>query len=233
MTAGRATPAFQFYTRLHLRELTGLRAASLQQLATLLERVPDAAIYHHTHQFLQQYQYLLPQPPNDFAHWVSTVLGDEALGERLASVDPIAYGSLQELRRALIAVIRGHLRQRPLARLRTAGAGQEFYFVKSISFIVPTPYRVHSLAAFAAALQQVTIDAIYFHIFEARLRLGRPDNEFSLWLGQVLGERELAQQIASLDPYSRTLEGVRQTILDLLRPHLRRARTSPEPARGH
>ncbi len=72
-----AKEPFKFYTRLHLTELTGLRAINLSQLAALIRKVPGSSIYHHTHRFLQQHQYLSPEPPNDFAYWVSEILGEE------------------------------------------------------------------------------------------------------------------------------------------------------------
>jgi len=59
----KAKEPFRFYTRLHLSELTGLRAATLQQLLELIRKVPGSSIYHHTHRFLQQHQYLSPEPP--------------------------------------------------------------------------------------------------------------------------------------------------------------------------
>jgi hypothetical protein len=31
-----------------------------------------------------QHQKLSPEPPNDFAHWVTTALQEDELGERLA-----------------------------------------------------------------------------------------------------------------------------------------------------
>ena len=71
----RAAEPFRFYTRLHLTELTGLRAAGLVQLVRLLKSVPGGSIYYHTHRFLQQHQYLSPEPPNDFAYWVREILG--------------------------------------------------------------------------------------------------------------------------------------------------------------
>jgi len=64
----QAEEPFRFYTRLHLSELTGLRAATLVQFLGLLKTVSGSCIYHHTHRFLQQHQYLSPEPPNDFAY---------------------------------------------------------------------------------------------------------------------------------------------------------------------
>ena len=87
----KAKEPFRFYTRLHLSELTGLRATTLRQLLGLIKKVPGSCIYHHTHRFLQQHQYLSPEPPNDFAYWVTEVLGEDELGERLASIDTMQY----------------------------------------------------------------------------------------------------------------------------------------------
>ncbi|MBU1888113.1 MAG: hypothetical protein KKB46_02840, partial [Candidatus Omnitrophica bacterium] len=48
---------FRFYTRLHLKILTGLRASNLKELLSLIKKVPGSSIYCHTHRFLQQLQY--------------------------------------------------------------------------------------------------------------------------------------------------------------------------------
>lgn len=206
---------FRFYTRLTLTELTGLKAANLAELAAHLETVPDSSIYHHTHRFLQQHQHLSPEPPNDFAFWAGGILGEEALAERLASIDTVEYGSIAELRREIAAVIAGHLRQRPSAGRRFADPGEEFHFLKSVSFIAPTGQEARDLREFAALIRQITLDSLYFHVFEARLRLGKKTNDFSLWLADSLGLTRLARALARLDPYTRTLEDLRQTIAAL------------------
>jgi hypothetical protein len=59
------------------------------------------------------------------------------------------------------------------------------------------------------------MDSLYFHIFEAKLRLQRGANDFSLWLEDCLGEKELAEQITRLDPYNYTMENLREIIIQL------------------
>ena len=49
----KAKQSFRFYTRLHLSELTGLRASTLSQLLELIKKVPGSSIYHHTHRFFR------------------------------------------------------------------------------------------------------------------------------------------------------------------------------------
>ena len=98
-------PPFNFYTRLNLSELTCLRAHSLKELAECLKEAPDSSVYHHTHRFLQQHQYLSPEPPNDFAYWVINMLGEKRLGEELDSIDTIQFNDIASLRNKITGTI--------------------------------------------------------------------------------------------------------------------------------
>lgn len=207
---------FRFCTRLHLSELTGLRATTLGQLLELIKKVPGSCIYHHTHRFLQQHQYLSPEPPNDFAYWVSEVLGEDELGEKLASIDTVQFSTIRSLREKIIATIEEHLKNNLLARVNFVRQGEEFHFVKSVSFIFPTNYIANNLKEFRDILRKITIDSIYFHIFEARLRLERGTNDFSNWIENSVGDERLADKISSLDPYSHTLEDLRKMIIKII-----------------
>jgi hypothetical protein len=216
-----AAKSFRFYTSLVLQESTGLRAATLPTLAKLLRSVPASSIYHHTHYFLLQHHYLTPEPTNDFAYWTSEVLGEEGLGERLAGIDTLEHASLRSLREALAGTVERYLKEHPEARLKFVSPGEEFFFVKSVHVVMPTPYAASTLAQFADALQCVSVNTLYFHIFDARLRLGRPTNDFALWIAEQLGLRQLSENVARLDPYAHTLETIRGLLLCLVRQELR------------
>ncbi|MDD3345065.1 MAG: DUF5752 family protein [Candidatus Omnitrophica bacterium] len=212
----KASQPFRFSTRLHLSELTGLRATTLGQLLDLIKEVPGACIYHHTHRFLQQHQFLSPEPPNDFAYWITGVLGEDELGERLVSIDIMQYSTIRQLRDKIASTIENYLKDNPLAKMRFAGTGEEFHFIKSVSFIIPTSYVVYDLKEFSQVLKKITIESIYFHIFEARLRLEKPTNDFSYWIENSLGDKELADRISGFDPYTRTLEDLRNMIIRIV-----------------
>ena len=218
--ATEAKEPFRFYTRMHLSALTGLRAAALEELLGLVRDVPGACIYHHTHRFLQQHQYLSPEPPNDFAYWVKEVLGENELGERLASIDTVQFMTIRELRDKIAATIAEYLKENPSAGKRFAHEDQQFHFIKSMSFVLPTKYTAANLSEFADILKKVTIDSIYFHVFEARLRLEKGTNDFSLWMETSLGDTDLAKRIARLDPYTQTLEDLRATIIGIVQKRL-------------
>ncbi len=212
----RAKEPFRFCTRLHLSELTGLRATTLGQLLALIKEVPGSCVYHHTHRFLQQHQYLSPEPPNDFAYWVTDIIGEDELGERLASIDTMQYSTIRDLREKIAATIENYLKDNPLAKLQFARSGEEFHFIKSVSFILPTNYAAYDLKEFSEILKKITIDSIYFHIFEARLRFEKPTNDFSFWIENSLGDKELAGSISGFDPYTRTLEDLRETLVRII-----------------
>jgi hypothetical protein len=216
MALPRAEKPFRFYTRLHLSELTALRANNLKQLSELIKKVPGSCIYHHTHRFLQQHQYLSPEPPNDFAYWVREVLGESDLGERLFSLDTIQFTSIRALRNKIAEIIGGYIQHHPSAQLKFAQEGEEFHFVKSKSFILPTSYSAYTLQKFIEILKKITIDSIYFHIFEARLRLQKRTNDFSNWIEHSFGDKALADEIARLDPYTYTMEDLRQKIITII-----------------
>ena len=212
----KAADPFCFYTRLHLSELTGLKASNLPELLGLIKEAPDSAIYHHTHRFLLQHQYLSPEPPNDFAYWVTSALGDDRLGEKLASIDTTKYLTIHDLREKIIATIEAHLKAYPSSVKRFTSENEVFYLIKCVSFIMPTVYVANDLKEFVEILKKITIDSIYFHMFEARLRLERKSNDFSLWIEGSIGDKDLADKILKLDPYTFTLEDLRKTLIQMV-----------------
>ena len=210
----KAKEPFRFYARAHLKELTGLKAKNLRELADVLKTVPESVIYYHTHHFLEEHHYLTPQPSNDLALWVDEALGEETLAERLASVDTFEFTSLQALRERLVTIVEEYLSH--VSDLREASEGREFHFVKSVSVILPTPYEANDIREFLESLRQLSPGSLYFHVFESRLRLGRGQNDFSTWLAESLDETELAERIAKLDPYTYSLEGLRSSLIQLI-----------------
>lgn len=212
----RANNAFLFHTKVDLVEALGKKAGNLQGLLEFLKEIPPSSVYYHTHRYLEQHQFLSPVPPNDFAYWVRGILGERVLAERLSSIDILEFKSIEELRAALIEIIEGHVCEYPACEVREVPPGYEFHFAKSITFVLPLGIEAWTLEEFLEALKRVSIHCLYFHMFDSRLRLGRGENDFSLWLKNELEEYELAQKISGLDPYANTMEGLRQKICLLI-----------------
>ncbi|MGH7151140.1 MAG: DUF5752 family protein [Planctomycetota bacterium] len=216
----RARDPFRFFVRTGLTLVTGVRARTVRELAGRLKEAPDSCVYQHTHRFLQEHQYLVPEPPNDFAYWATEMLQDEALGERLASIDTVQFRSLGELRGALLGMLEDHLRRN--GEGRPAPPGKEFHFMRAVRFSVPTREVAHDLAEFGDCLRRVSLSSLYLHVFEARLRLPLGEaNDFAVWFERELGEVELARRVGRLDPYAHTLQGLRARLLAMVRGRLK------------
>ena len=88
--------------------------------------------------------------------------------------------------------------------------------MRAVRYSLPTDIEASDLVEFLAGLKRVSISSLYLHIFEARLRPPLGVNDFSLWFERELGEKELAAAIDRLDPYTRTMEGLRSRIASLV-----------------
>ncbi len=205
--------SFIFDTELHLVELTGIKVRNLHELRDELPTVPGSSIFFHTHQ-----QYLVrdfPRSPhdNDFAHWVSQALREEALAEKLAAIDLLAFTTIRELRLAIIDTVDEFLRElgRPGYECRSEEA---FHFCRSRSFVLPTGIVADDVDDFFRKVASISNASLYFHFFEARLRLGRRTSDFSRWLADR-GRPDLGTAIDALNPYVRTLDELRRDIVRL------------------
>jgi hypothetical protein len=204
---------FAFVACLELREFLGLRAENERQLADLIDEVPLDSIYYHTHAFFLRHKFVAGAYPNDFATWVAVQVRDRILGERLAMVDPSGFTNLNDLREDLVSVIDDHLRG--LQIVPGVILGEPFEFIQSRIVEVPTGIGVHTLQEFRDALLTVDVSAVYFHLVEARLRLGRGQNDFAAWMEHGLGLPDLAARLRVVDPYAGSLERARNRIIQL------------------
>jgi hypothetical protein len=68
---------------------------------------------------------------------------------------------------------------------------------------------------FRKILATVDASVVYYHNFEAMLRLGRRMGDFALWIEEQLHLPELAQKISRLDFYMTSLESIRHRIIKL------------------
>jgi hypothetical protein len=207
---------FTFHTKLDQTLILGRKARNVEELLDGITSVPDSSIYHHTHRFLQQHHYLSPEPPNDFAYWVNEVLVDSVLGEQLSSVDTVQFDRIAGLRMKFREILEDHLKHK--GRRGECPPGEEFHFMGSRTFTFPTPHQARNPGEFADALRKVTVNSIYYHVFDARIRLERGENDFSQWFRDQ-GFEKLADQIKRLDPYTQTLEGLRKRMITLVGHH--------------
>src|SRR6266850_959814 len=105
---------------------------------------------------------------------------ERELAERLAVVNPFEFASLEHLREELASIIHDHLRR--LSAVPRVEFGEPFYFQQSHIVEVSLGAGANTLAEFRAGLASVDASAIYFHMVEARARLGRRAGDFAEWI---------------------------------------------------
>lgn len=203
---------FNFFTRQSLILLLGIKASNPDELLEGLKRIPLSSVYHHSHRLLLQHHLPTPGPPNDFAYWVTSFLNIEDLGESLAGVDLVSFNDFEEVRQEYIRILTQYIVERKWAIEYMAY--HQFDFMTSMIYVMPTPFVAGDVKELLGMIRRVSTNSLFFHIFDARIRLKRKDNDFSLWL-RKRGERMLADEISALDPYSMSLEGLRQKLLEV------------------
>jgi hypothetical protein len=129
-------------------------------------------------------------------------------------VDPADFTTLQALREELVSVVDEHLRR--LGIVPQVVSGEPFDFIQSRIVEIPTGIEVRTLPELRNALLEVDQSALYFHLVETRLRLGRGRNDFAAWLERGLGMPELATRVQALNPYSTSLEQTRARLVGIL-----------------
>lgn len=204
---------FAFHTERRLVVLTGRSARNLSELLDQIRQVSGSSIFYHTHQQYLARHFEKPVFHSDFARWVSMALLEEELAEKLTAIDLLAFSSIRQLREAIISTIEAYL-EHIKKRQRDCMPGQEFRFSESKSFIMPCGIVAQDTPDFFAKLPKIANPSLYFHFFEARLRLERKTNDFSAWLS-YRGAKQLAEAIDKLNPYRMTLDELREEIIKL------------------
>jgi Family of unknown function (DUF5752) len=216
-----ARSPFYFNSASHLLRIGREKATNLQELLDAVRTCPDASIFQHTFQTLEEHHFIKEGFSNDFSHWAFAACNEVELAERLAAIDIREFTSLPALREQLVHVMEAYLQKNP--RAATKLAMEPFYLMASDLVVIPTPYVARNLEEFADGLRKVSIHSIYYHFIDARLRLKLNTNDFSVWLDQELDMSQTADRLNRIDIYTSTLEGVRRGILKVIEGEMARA----------
>jgi hypothetical protein len=209
-----AGEAFAFFGCVELRQALDRTARDERELMDRLEEVPGGSIFYHTHGYFLRHRPVGMAYGNDFARWVAVDVRDQGLAERLALVDPFEWREIEDLREELITIIHDHVIR--LSSVPRVEFGEAFHFQQSHIVEVPLGPTARTLPEFRAGLAAVEASAIYFHMVEARARLGRSSGDFVEWIRTSLGLPDLADRIARIDTYMTSLERVRAKVLSLV-----------------
>jgi len=209
-----ATDPFRFIGCVELRQSLDQRATDERELLDRLEDVPPGSVFYHTHGYFLRHRPVTTAYGNDFAAWAAVHVRDQVLAERLAVINPFEFASLEALREELLSAVHDHLVR--LSVVPRVEFGEVFHFQQSHIVEVVLGPAAATLAEFRQGVAEVDASAIYYHMVEARARLGRRSGDFAEWLRTSLGMAALAEKIGRIDAYMTSLERVRARVLALV-----------------
>lgn len=204
---------FEFWKVAFLVEATPFRASSLGQLLTGVTLAPELSIFYHLHQRFFRDPARLPEYPNDFAAWTSTMLGDLVVAERLANLNLFRSVDLAVVRREISVILAEHLQQH--GDRRHLAPGEEFIFCRPRMVQFSSRRRAQTPAEFLDILRGIDHDSIGYHLFAPKATPGRVANDFSAWFRRR-GYEALAQQLDAFDPYLNSLEDNRAYLIEMI-----------------
>lgn len=195
---------------------TGKKAWTCRELLDTLRAIDGGSIYYHFWGGLMQPRFEEREFNNDFAGWAAHSLNDAPLAERMAMVDPTAYGDIEALRQELVELVEERMDEEE--GLQWARALAPFGFIRSQIVVFDTGRRLASADDLAAAVPSFSAGSIFYHFIDARRRSPAHVDDFRYWLSEF-GDICLTgiERLAAIDPYFQTLTELRLQIAEALR----------------
>src|SRR5262249_43582217 len=211
MTTQAETP-FQFVAAPFLGQIDNQVAHTLAEFQDGLAHATDASIFYHTFQTLGRHHFLTEGFSNDFAQWVLASLNRPRLAERLGGIDVRDYVSIVELRADLLRMVVEYCESEP--RDAHLSSFEPFYFCEGVDVTAPLGLEARTLQELRDGIAQISHSSFYHHFIASRLRLQLQTNDFSFWMENSLGLRDLAARCNRIDIYAHTLDTSRQRMID-------------------
>lgn len=212
---------FQFSSSTSLERLTGHKASTLEELLELIKACPDSSIFYHTFSAFRKLREIRVPYANGFAMWISRDLNEEALAEKLATIDLTEHNTIGSLRSRIVATIEAYKNESPKAFEKTSH--KPFYLLDVTRIVYLTDKFAYDLKSFRELLDTISVDSLYFHFIESRLYTHLESDDFSTWLEHSLNLKSLAAQIRNIDITVYALDELREKIIQVIDAYMDKA----------
>ncbi|HKI49309.1 MAG TPA: DUF5752 family protein [Desulfobacteria bacterium] len=191
---------------------TGKRAQNLRELREHLRVIPTNCIYYHFWGGLLRPRFDDPEYHNDFAIWAAHSIHNKMLAERLAVIDPVAFRSMEDLRRELLDVIEESLDETEFPIW--ARRDDQFEFIQHQIVVFDTHKYLEKPDELETALSEFSMGSLFFHVIDARQRNENSLDDFQNWLTQFgPSYKDLRDIIGTIDPYFTSLNHLKERLL--------------------
>lgn len=191
---------------------TGEKAYNLRELLDRLTRMdnPDLMYFHFWAGLLRPH-FLDPEYPNDFGAWAYHSLHDKILAERLSSINPTKFASLDDVRQRVIEIVEDRMEENFFETPKEAA--YPFYFQRSQIVVFDTHLRITRPADLAVMVPKMTSGSVFYHLIDAWRRTPSGLNDFSEWLKAWGAPYDrLGDKIATIDPFFASLMDLRKEL---------------------
>lgn len=192
MTEGDGSVSFELHGAVYLYQSTGTRAANLDDLLRLIREADAQTLFLHTQMPRLRSSLGEDTPTDDLSAWVSGVVQDREIGERLAFATHTTSPSIEEVRAALVQVLEAVPERTRIER--DAPHGGEFEPLRFDAVSVPTGLHVETPEDLVEALGRSDRTVWFHHLIEEPWLSG-PGSALVEWV-RATGDRKLADALA-------------------------------------
>lgn len=198
---------------------TGEKACNLREFLDRIQRIADHSVmYFHFWDGLLRPDFVDPEYQNDFASWAYHDLHDRRLAERLSVLNPGTFSTMELLRDRVVEIVED--------RMDEAGfdpridAENPFFFMRSQIILFDTQHQIKDPKDLLDQMPRLPLGSIFYHFIDACRRTESGRNDFTEWLwgwGEPYGH--LAEEMATIDPYFKSLYELREQLADVVKRH--------------
>ncbi|MFO8085868.1 MAG: DUF5752 family protein [Desulfobacterales bacterium] len=199
---------------------TGEKAYNLRDLHDRLLRMDDQAVmFFHFWDGLLRPDFMDPEFQNDFASWAYHDLHDLRLAEKLSILNPSKFSTMRQLRERVIEIIEDRMDEDDFDP--RIDAENLFFFRRSQIVIFDTRKRIETPEDLGRFISHMSLGSVFYHFIDACRRTQSGHNDFTEWLWTWdEHHRRLADAIAAMDPYFKSLMEIREKLSGLFAKHL-------------
>ena len=199
---------------------TGEKAYNLRDLHDRLQRMDDQGVmFFHFWDGLLRPDFIDPEYQNDFASWAYHDLHDRRLAERLSILNPSKFDTMRKLRERVIEILEDRMDEDDFDPRRDAE--NPFFLMRSQIVIFDTRKQMETPEDLGRFIPQMSLGSVFYHFIDACRRTQSGNNDFTEWLWACDEQyHQLADAIAAMDPYFKSLMEIREKLGSLFAQHL-------------
>lgn len=189
---------FKFEAAYYPPRYAGIKAYSVDELIEGIKKVDELTIFYHIFHPLFSSHVVPEDMHNDFALWIREELHNLELAQLISDVEGKEPRTVEDVRNDLVKI---------LGENKVGGrASKPFYFVSCTPVIYDTGKVARTLGELIDNIALLPIRSIAYHFIFKRVMGYSTRNDFSLWIEENYGFKELADALSSIDPQTYTDE---------------------------